>query len=123
MKKELGSHVHLTGITENLVDRIWKNRPKAVYKDISAHDVKFAGVSATEKLSKLRDAIKKKENAYGLIASALDDIAWLFNLRGSDVPMNPVFFSHAIVTLDTVVLYLHQDKLSSEVYFIHSCLF
>lgn len=101
-------------IADNLVDCIWKNRPKAVYQPVKAHPLEFAGVSATEKLEKIRDVIKKKDGSLGLIASALDDVAWLFNLRGSDVPMNPVFFSHAVVTLETVILYLHLDKLTPE---------
>ena len=115
MKKELDKVIEIKLIQDNLIDQIWSNRPSPVFNVVKSHDVKFAGVEASEKISKIQDVIRAKSGAAGLIASALDDIAWLFNLRGSDVPMNPVFFSHAIVTPDSVHLYLHQDKVSAEV--------
>lgn len=52
-----------------------------------------------EKVATVRDKLKKK-NATAVVLSALDEIAWLFNLRGSDVEFNPVFFAYAIITLD-----------------------
>lgn len=57
----------------------------------------------------------KNKNAYGTVVSALDEIAWLFNLRGSDIECNPVFFSYAIVNKNEAILYLDLDKLTDEV--------
>lgn len=65
-------------------------------------------------MSELRSHIKTK-NAYGTVVSALDEIAWLFNLRGSDIECNPVFFSYAIVNENEAILYLDLDKLTDEV--------
>ena len=74
---------------EDLVDAIWTDRPPISSRPIWILKEKYAGQSAREKLQKLR-AEMKKENATVHILTALDDIAWLFNLRGDDVPCNPV---------------------------------
>jgi Xaa-Pro aminopeptidase len=58
-----------------------------------------AGKTWQEKVAAVREKMKKK-NATALVISALDETAWLFNLRGSDVEFNPVFFAYAIVTMD-----------------------
>lgn len=50
--------------------------------------------------------------------NALDEIAWLFNLRGSDIPFNPVFFSYGLVTQDQAILYIDATKLTEEVFFL-----
>jgi Xaa-Pro aminopeptidase len=68
-----------------------------------------------EKIKDLRAHIQKQPGLYGQVVSALDEIAWLFNLRGSDIECNPVFFSYAIITQDEALLYIDQDKLSPEV--------
>lgn len=62
----------------------------------------------------MRAHIKNKK-AFGTVVSALDEIAWLFNLRGSDIECNPVFFSYAIVNENEAILYLDLDKLTDEV--------
>lgn len=72
------------------------------------------GVSHTDKLASLRKDLEAKK-VYGTVISALDEVAWLFNLRGSDVECNPVFFSYAIVTLDQTTLYVDHAKLGDEV--------
>lgn len=56
-----------------------------------------------------------ERDAHGIIVSALDEIAWLFNLRGSDVECNPVFYSYAIVTKNDAVLYVESSKVTDEV--------
>jgi Xaa-Pro aminopeptidase len=76
--------------SENLVDIIWKEeRPVPTKSQVTFLADKFTGASVVEKLKKLREAIKEKE-ADGIVLTALDDIAWLFNIRGSDVEFNPV---------------------------------
>lgn len=66
------------------------------------------------KLKKVQTYLKEKSQ-YGIIVSALDEIAWLFNLRGSDVDCNPVFYAYAIVTQTETTLYIHPEKLTQQV--------
>jgi Xaa-Pro aminopeptidase len=72
------------------------------------------GKSVQDKLKELRAHIQDK-NAFGTVVSALDEIAWLFNLRGSDIECNPVFFSYAIVSDKDAILYLDLDKVTDDV--------
>jgi Xaa-Pro aminopeptidase len=65
-------------------------------------------------LTELRAHIQKQK-AFGTVVSALDEIAWLFNLRGSDIECNPVFFSYSIVSENDAILYLDLDKVTEEV--------
>ncbi|KAK3062028.1 hypothetical protein LTR53_019552, partial [Teratosphaeriaceae sp. CCFEE 6253] len=71
----------------------------------------YAGKRYQDKVEELRKELDKKKAA-GFVVSMLDEIAWLFNLRGSDIPYNPVFFSYAVVTPTTVTLYIDETKLS-----------
>jgi len=66
------------------------------------HFVLYTGKSWPEKVSKVREKMSKKK-AVGLVVTALDEIAWLLNLRGSDISYNPVFFAYVIVTTDSVM--------------------
>ena len=72
---------------------------------------KFAGRSAAEKIEQLRQDLQKAE-ASAIVISALDDVAWLLNLRGQDISYNPVFFSYAIVTLDQVTLFVNDQQIA-----------
>jgi Xaa-Pro aminopeptidase len=80
----------------------------------SIADTYFLGESHQDKLLKIRQHLKEK-NQYGVIVSALDEIAWLFNLRGSDVECNPVFYAYAVVTQDDAILYINPEKLTESV--------
>ena len=62
----------------------------------------------------VRKYIQSKD-AYGVVVSALDEIAWLFNLRGSDVECNPVFYSYAVVTESEAILYVEPAKITDDV--------
>ncbi|KAI1448366.1 aminopeptidase-like protein [Annulohypoxylon stygium] len=104
----------LAGIEENLVDVVWgEDKPPQPEEPVIVLDEKFAGKDAKTKLSELRAELKKKKSL-GFVVSMLDEIAWLFNLRGNDIPYNPVFFSYAIVTADDATLYVNSSKLSAE---------
>ena len=72
------------------------------------------GKSHTDKLASLREELTRR-NAHGIIISALDELAWLFNLRGSDVECNPVFFAYAVVTQHKAILYVDDIKITDEV--------
>lgn len=104
----------LIGQEHNLIDKIWSDRPSAPSNPVLVHPVKYAGSSSTEKLKTLRKFLKSKD-ADGIVISSLDEIAWLFNLRGSDVPFNPIFFAYATVTTSSSTLFIEADKLSQDV--------
>lgn len=105
----------LVPIHKNLIDLAWgKARPESPKDKVFVQPLQFTGKSVQNKLEELRTHIKNK-NAYGTVVSALDEIAWLFNLRGSDIECNPVFFSYAIVNEQEAILYLDLDKLTDEV--------
>jgi Xaa-Pro aminopeptidase len=104
----------LVAVEENLVDIIWGNsRPAKPSEPVKVLPQQFAGMDAKTKLEELRKELEKKKSS-GFIVSMLDEVAWLFNLRGNDIPYNPVFFSYAAVTPTTATLYVNSSKLSSE---------
>lgn len=98
----------------DLIDEIWKDRPEIPCTDIFIHEIKYAGKSREEKLEAVRLEMKKK-NADYFIISSLDDIAWLYNIRGRDVKANPVVIAYAIVTLYEAYLFVDDKKISNNV--------
>ena len=104
----------LVAVKENLVDLVWgKEKPARPNEQAKVLSNEYAGKSYQDKIAELRKEIDKKGSA-GLVVSMLDEIAWLFNLRGNDIPYNPVFFSYATVTASTVTLYIDESKLNSQ---------
>ena len=95
-------------------DELWHNRPAVPLSmaEIMLDDV--AGESASSKIARLREALKK-EGLDGMVVTMLDEVAWLTNLRGSDVEYNPVLVSYMIVTGEDAVLYIDDCKLTDEV--------
>ncbi|KAI9483859.1 MAG: peptidase M24, structural domain-containing protein [Benjaminiella poitrasii] len=109
----LGSQ--LVPINENLVDLAWgKDRPEAPKNKVFVQPIEYTGKSVNDKLEEVRGHIRDK-NAYGVIVSALDEIAWLFNLRGSDIECNPVFFSYAVINETEATLFVDLDKVTDAV--------
>ncbi|KAF8012462.1 hypothetical protein BT93_I0585 [Corymbia citriodora subsp. variegata] len=104
----------LVQTSTNLVDEVWKNRPPPEINPVNVHALEFAGRSTTDKLNDLRERLTQ-EKARGIIITVLDEVAWLYNIRGSDVPYCPVVHAFAIVTSTSAFLYVDQRKLSSEV--------
>lgn len=98
---------------EDLVGIIWENRPELSKNKLICLDVKYAGESASDKLTQIREEMKDLGADYFLLGS-LDDIAWLYNIRGGDVKCNPVVMSYALISHDTAILYLDMDKLNDE---------
>lgn len=106
--------VGLKAVSDNLVDLVWgADRPPRSNNPIVLLPEKYSGKDTVTKLADLRKELDKKKAA-GFVLSMLDEIAWLFNLRGSDITYNPVFFSYAIVTHDSATLYVDDSKLSAE---------
>ena len=99
---------------EDLVDLLWNDRPALSAERVWILDEKYAGKSAAEKISDLRDAMRK-EKATAHILTTLDDIVWLLNIRGNDVECNPVVLSYALVTLERFYLFINEAVLDGEV--------
>jgi len=104
----------LVAVTSNLVDAAWADRPRRPARPVTLHLERWAGKSIKVKLEELRSSIKQ-QNCSVIVLSALDDIVYLLNLRGSDIEYNPVFFSYALVTSQHAVLYTDTGRLSEEV--------
>ncbi|KAK1843735.1 xaa-pro aminopeptidase [Colletotrichum chrysophilum] len=101
----------LVALDENLVDLVWaKDRPARPKNPVVVLPETFSGKDVKSKLKDLRQDLEKK-NSHAFVVSMLDEIAWLFNLRGEDIPYNPVFFSYAIITNDSATLYIDKSKL------------
>lgn len=99
--------------SKDLVGEIWTSRPAMSCEPIWSLDVKYAGKSTVEKLSDLRDAMKKNKAQIHLM-TALDEIAWLFNLRGNDIVNNPVFLSYALITRNEAYLYVQKEAIKED---------
>lgn len=98
---------------EDLVGMIWESRPKLSKNKLMCLDEKYTGESVKNKLSRIREEMKDLGTDYFLLGS-LDDIAWLYNIRGGDVKHNPVVMSYALISEKDAVLYLDLDKLDDE---------
>ncbi|CEO33055.1 aminopeptidase P family protein [Paraclostridium sordellii] len=98
----------------DLVGMIWNDRPDLSIAKAFLLDVKYAGETFSSKLNRVRESMKEK-NANVHVITTLDDIAWLFNIRGGDVKFNPVVLSYALITLDKVYLFLDKSKLNEEI--------
>ena len=90
---------------------IWTNQPPIPTTPIEVHLLEYAGESTTSKLSRIRMALRSL-HADGMLVSALDDIAWTLNLRGSDVHCNPVFVSYLLIDTKTTTLFINDEKLT-----------
>lgn len=101
-------HGELTTVDENWIDAIWTNQPPLTTNKLLVLDEKYTGMSATEKLKHVR-TMMKKIGAETLVISQLDEVAWLYNIRGNDIPFNPLVISYAIVTLQDAFLFVHLD--------------
>jgi Xaa-Pro aminopeptidase len=112
MKAELAmSNIELVSV--DLMAEVWTDRPALPTKPFFVFDTKFTGKSTTEKLKSVRQELKKS-HAHAFILSALDDIAWLFNIRGNDVDYNPVTIAYALVEEEKATLFIENEKLTAE---------
>lgn len=96
------------------LDVIWKDRPSIPVNPVEIQPLEFAGESFQSKLSRIRTALREL-HADGMLVSALDDIAWTLNLRGSDVHCVPVFISYLLIASDKVSLFVDEEKLTPSV--------
>lgn len=104
-------------LDHDLVDRIWSNRPSLPEDPIYDHDLSFCGISRQDKISQVRNKMKELLNGKGVegyLISSLDDLAWLFNIRGSDILDTPVALSYGLITDSTVELYIDLKKIPDD---------
>ena len=94
--------------------QIWTNRPAIPENPVEIYPMKYAGESCSDKITRIRKALREK-HVDGMLMSALDDIAWTLNLRGTDVHCNPVFVSYLLISSKDVTLYINKVKLTPEV--------
>lgn len=94
--------------------QIWNDRPAIPKNKVEIHPLQYAGESTSSKLTRIRKALRL-QHADGTMLSALDDIAWTLNLRGTDVHCNPVFVAYLLISTHEAVLYVDPEKLTEEV--------
>ena len=99
---------------DDLLDEIWEDRPALSDAKAFLLDVKYSGENFASKINRVRNAMKDS-GATTHILTSLDDIAWLFNIRGRDVKYNPVVLSYAVVTLDKAILFVDENKINDEI--------
>ncbi len=105
----------ITLITErDVLTEIWTDRPALPSAKLYQHDAQFVAQSATDKLAAVRSGMQEAGATHHLLSS-LDDIAWLTNLRGSDVDYNPVFLAHMLISADSATLFVDNSKVSSDI--------
>lgn len=96
---------------------IWIDRPSLPLNPVEIQPLEYAGESAASKIARIREALSRplphsgEPEEAGLLISALDEVAWTLNLRGSDVEYNPVFVSYLLITPTTATLYVNAEKL------------
>lgn len=98
----------------DLVNDIWEDRCSLPTEKAFLLGIEYSGESFSDKLSRIRAVMKAKKATTHILAS-LDDIAWLFNIRGRDVKSNPVVLSYAVISIDSVYLFIDKNKIGEDI--------
>lgn len=116
-RKEIESALAGTGLSykgcRDLLDDVWMGRPQFPAEPVFQLDIKYAGKGRKKKLSDIRLWMKKKRLSWSFVSS-LPDIAWILNLRGSDISFNPLFMSYLLIGEELCYLYINDGQLSAE---------
>ena len=112
MKKLKKKKVTLKTDTD-LLNEIWSNRPELPANPVFLHEESFAGKSLQAKLTEVRETTAG-QGANHLLITTLDDIAWLFNLRGSDIECNPVFLAYALLSEEKATLFINEQRIETD---------
>jgi Xaa-Pro aminopeptidase len=109
--------ISLVSVEQNPIDIVWSktNQPPPPSSSIIVHGEERSGVSHQSKIAALQTFVREAK-ASAVVISMLDEVVWLFNIRGSDVDFNPVAISYAVVTLDKAFLFVDPTKVSSSVH-------
>ena len=97
----------------DLANEIWADRPELPKQAIFDHEVSFSGQTRFSKLTKIRKEMVANECNFHFVGS-LDDVAWIFNLRGSDIEFNPLCLAYAIIGKESATVYLNEEQVSTE---------
>lgn len=98
----------------DLVDKVWEDRPKLASEPVFLLEEKYSGESTTSKLCRVRK-VMKEEGANQHVITTLDDIAWLLNIRGSDVLYSPLILCYVVVSMNKVDLFIEESRLDAKV--------
>ncbi|NMA94828.1 MAG: aminopeptidase P family protein [Clostridiales bacterium] len=110
LRDELGKYQIELVTDYDLVGEIWHKREPMPIEPIFSHDIKYAGKGVEEKLKLVRERLAEVRSKYYIIGS-LDDIAWLYNIRGADVAYNPVSISYALISDESAWLFIDPSKI------------
>lgn len=111
--------IQLVSVEQNLVDAMWgSSRPHLPNIQPFVLPLKYAGVKWETKVKDLRDALRK-EGCDAFVVTALDEVSWLLNMRGDDIPYNPVFKAYVIVTLNDILLFTNLTRLEGNPDILH----
>ena len=113
LEKAVASKKGSIDYSKDLIEHIWADRPPISERPAFALGEEYAGESTADKLSRIREEMKKQDCNVHIMAS-LDDICWTTNLRGNDIEYFPLLLSYAIVTLEGMKLYVDERKLTLE---------
>ena len=109
--EKAGLHLCIGG---DPADELWENRPSIPTNPIEIQPLEYAGETCESKIKRLREALQQA-GAEGTVVSQLDEIAWLLNLRGTDVHCNPVFVAYLLLTQNEATLFTNPEKITPEV--------
>ena len=98
---------------KDFLNEIWSDRPELSKEKIFIHDTKYCGKFTSEKLEEVRAEITTLEGE-NYVVTSLDDIAWLFNIRGNDIAYNPVALAYALISDKEAVLYINEEKVTND---------
>lgn len=104
--------IRLVGAS-SLIDELWTDRPALPADPIFLHPLQFTGATAAEKVQRVRSQMQA-DHGEAVIVVGLDDVAWLCNFRGNDVPNNPVALAYAVITQDQAFLFIDPAKVGAE---------
>lgn len=114
LQKELErKHLQLI-LAPDPFEELWTDRPALPTNEVFIHEQKYAGLSCKDKIAQIQEKAHKN-GCTGILISALDEVAWTLNLRGSDVHCNPVFVSYLLITDENYTLYIIEEKLPDSV--------
>lgn len=101
----------LMPLEENLVDKIWDDRPAPISNPIVPHKLEYSGKRAKDKIEHCQKLMKENGVSHFVI-SALDEVAYLLNWRGSDIPYNPVFFAYVVLDTENIHIFVDKSRLT-----------
>lgn len=114
LQKALESKEFSYDVSEDLIDKVWKDRPEKPCTEVIIHDVKYAGQSREEKLAEVIKEMKAV-GANHYVISGLDDIAWLLNIRGRDIQCNPLTIAYVVISNEKCYLFIDEKKVNAQI--------